>query len=762
MNFHNLIKWEGNRYYFSKKEMDNDVHDARRAFYKEDLSLYKPELIQAYFNEPNSFYRSKIFDPDRPITKTYVDDIICAEPNNDFPTDFIQSIDIDISDSDTNSIHSSRVMESFKVPMCERCGDGFEMRQEVVKNEYCPHVFHQTCIKDATEQRTPAGNFKTVKNKCPNKNCNALLVRQRYNYLSFRFGTPSCVCTNQSHRISIDNQGEIIRRQSERINHLQESLEDAEAICVVRLNRISDLEQQLHNIRRENEVNHLDDIDEELVQENGEYVEDTIDDDTNEVDNCVNTGTNNEDLQDTVQTENTSPIGRNDLNEPIDRLSSMFAAKEAEEREFQRQLDLQLDAQDGLIAKVPNSLPPVEIIGEAGPSRQSTNTDQASIYGSTSSSVIVSPKTIEENKEIYSKTSEINLDDVNMPPAHPPALTDDAAPSTSQFRDTFRPSGRNVLGSFFNAHNVLVNHIVAPSANTTRMSRDPRTRNVIPPRVATVAEAQRPLMDDEDAPNEDFRDEREIRIYDGGVNGHSMQRAIFPNRRSNIMAILERANYHYGRQIQHQLRQEFSFQTQEMYSSVFTTWSANDNQPSTHCFLNGWWVVGDGLAHSLAREPLRRNSVLKNRWDRSRFAGSFISAKRLMHNIDNHLTNVPPYVILSMGTHDNTLEKELATRLNTNLVLKCLLDHGVRRILVLPTIVAPRREDAQRLLEYRDWQRSIMPQMDTERIHYLEFIEETIDRVEPYHCDMGGILYVHPFVVFDVIYRISHLLAYRP
>ncbi|XP_065207320.1 uncharacterized protein LOC135836421 isoform X1 [Planococcus citri] len=675
--------------------------------------------------------------------------------------------------------------------MCERCGDGFEMRQEVVKNEYCPHVFHQTCIKDATEQRTPAGNFKTVTNKCPNKNCNALLVRQRYNYLSFRFGTPSCVCMNQSHRISIDNQGEIIRRQSERINHLQESLEDAEAVCVVRLNRISDLEQQLYNIRRENEVNHLDDIDEELVQESGEYVEDTIDDDINEVDNCVNTGDNNEDSQDTAQAENTSPIGRNDLNEPIDRLSSMFAAKEgiinhsidsinkstdssnssilslfeAEEREFQRQLDLQLDAQDGLIAKVPDTLPPLEKIGAAGPSSQSLNNDQVSIYGSTSS-VIVSPKISEGNKENTSKTPKVNLDDVNMLPAHPstepPVLADDAVPSTSRFRDTFRPSGRNVLGSFFNAHNVLVNHIVAPSANTTRMSRDPRTRNVITPRIATIAEAQRPLMDDEDAPNEDFRNEREIRIYDGGVNGHSMQRAVFPNRRSNIMAILERANYHYGHQIQHQLRQEFSFQTQEMYSSVFTTWSSNDNQPSTHCFLNGWWVVGDGLAHSLAREPLRRNSVLKNRWDRSRFAGSFISAKRLMHNIDNHLTNVPPYVILSMGTHDNTLENELATRLNTNLVLKCLLDHGVRRILILPTIVAPRREDAQRLMEYREWQRGIMPQMDTERIHYLEFIEETIDRVEPYHCDMGGILYVHPFVIFDVIYRISHLLAYRP
>ncbi|XP_065211149.1 uncharacterized protein LOC135839171 isoform X1 [Planococcus citri] len=706
MNIHKFITWNGNQYSFKKPETSSFLR--QREF---DRARFKEGLWENTFDSLcNTFY---------------MDDIRVYEPNFsrlDFPTDFIQSISIeDSSDnsSDTDSFLSSRPMERYRVPVCQYCGEEFEAGQETVRNETCPHTYHRECVKSLTEQRTPAGNFRYLPAKCQHRSCGAVLIRQHYHSIIFRYETPENICTNSGHRHRIANLSDTIDFQRERINALNDSLRDAVAQNEIMTGRIADLEREITRLRRpaqdyqdfEDDLNHRDNDDDDIGDAQRQMINhgnqvagnENIHAAENQEDRAPDNYANNDneanDRQDVDE--------RNDLNEPIDRAFAEGFVQTNEEREMQRRMDQERDAQDGVIPEpVPASV--------SAPAPSAPNLDDVNLeepHPSNSEPVLVAPELGEAGNV--------------------------AGPS--RFREPFRPSTRNVFSSFYNSSNVLVNHVMR---NATEQRNDHQHRD-------------QPLLDDEDAPYEDFRTRREIRVYDGGV-----QSAVFPHRRGNIMAILNQSGYTFNPQIQRELRHEYTLHSQQMYSSVYTSWSPDDRRPTTHIFLNGWWVIGDGLAHGVAREPLRRDPTLKSRWDRSRFAGSFLSAKRLRHNIQQHAHNIPRFCVVAMGGHDLTLESEHTARINTSALIQFLLDQRVERILILPIIIADRRPDAEIRRSYRDWQRGILPQLDRSRVTYLQFLEETVDRVQPYHADLAGIIYAHPFVHFDIIYRLAHMLRY--
>ncbi|XP_065211150.1 uncharacterized protein LOC135839171 isoform X2 [Planococcus citri] len=610
-------------------------------------------------------------------------------------------------------------MERYRVPVCQYCGEEFEAGQETVRNETCPHTYHRECVKSLTEQRTPAGNFRYLPAKCQHRSCGAVLIRQHYHSIIFRYETPENICTNSGHRHRIANLSDTIDFQRERINALNDSLRDAVAQNEIMTGRIADLEREITRLRRpaqdyqdfEDDLNHRDNDDDDIGDAQRQMINhgnqvagnENIHAAENQEDRAPDNYANNDneanDRQDVDE--------RNDLNEPIDRAFAEGFVQTNEEREMQRRMDQERDAQDGVIPEpVPASV--------SAPAPSAPNLDDVNLeepHPSNSEPVLVAPELGEAGNV--------------------------AGPS--RFREPFRPSTRNVFSSFYNSSNVLVNHVMR---NATEQRNDHQHRD-------------QPLLDDEDAPYEDFRTRREIRVYDGGV-----QSAVFPHRRGNIMAILNQSGYTFNPQIQRELRHEYTLHSQQMYSSVYTSWSPDDRRPTTHIFLNGWWVIGDGLAHGVAREPLRRDPTLKSRWDRSRFAGSFLSAKRLRHNIQQHAHNIPRFCVVAMGGHDLTLESEHTARINTSALIQFLLDQRVERILILPIIIADRRPDAEIRRSYRDWQRGILPQLDRSRVTYLQFLEETVDRVQPYHADLAGIIYAHPFVHFDIIYRLAHMLRY--
>ncbi|XP_065218623.1 uncharacterized protein LOC135844368 isoform X2 [Planococcus citri] len=456
MNIHKFITWNGNQYSFKKPETSSFLR--QREF---DRARFKEGLWENTFDSLcNTFY---------------MDDIRVYEPNFsrlDFPTDFIQSISIeDSSDnsSDTDSFLSSRPMERYRVPVCQYCGEEFEAGQETVRNETCPHTYHRECVKSLTEQRTPAGNFRYLPAKCQHRSCGAVLIRQHYHSVIFRYDTPDNICTNSGHRSRIANLSDTVDFQRERINALNDSLRDAVAQNEIMTGRIADLEREISRLRRpaqdyqdfEDDLNHRDNDDDDDIagaqQQMVNHVNQAAgnknvhaaeNQDDRAPDNYANNDNAANDCQDVDE--------RNDLNEPIDRAFAEGFVQ-TNEREMQRRMDQERDAQDGVIPEpVPAS---VNAPAPSAPNLDDVNLEET--HPSNSGPVLVAPELGEVGNV--------------------------AGPS--RFREPFRPSTRNVFSSFYNSSNVLVNHVMR---NATEQRNDHQPRN-------------QPLLDDEDAPYEDFR-----------------------------------------------------------------------------------------------------------------------------------------------------------------------------------------------------------------------------------------------------------------
>ncbi|XP_065203433.1 uncharacterized protein LOC135833494 isoform X2 [Planococcus citri] len=670
-------------------------------------------------------------------------------------------------------------MHPYRAPSCQWCGEAFEEHQEVVRNETCSHCYHRMCVRDMTERRTPQGNRVVMQARCQNRNCGANVVRQRYHSLNFRYEVPRNVCTIARHRQQITtleasvtqsqvNNGILRERNTtlqREVDDLRSQLRNQDPNPVDEMRAIQAAmaaDNPPINLQRQaaiNEANEMMDEVERLI----------------EADIPVNNPAAAERIVDDV-------ILINEEGFELERIDT-------EESDGGEQGDIEppramLIPTDGNNELQPPVIPASAAINEAAADHAPVVADNAPVVADNDAVAPVAANDsepadnnvnlpVDANNEIAADNeSDLNNYDIparsadnRQPPApvpNPIAVAVGLIPRQHPrdprppprvslplgFHD-LRPDYYHQRDDFVNA--VLRERAIAEARYLPQAAEHNVVRNAEPPQGAAQ------LMDDEDAPGEDIRDEREIRLYDGGEDGHQMQRGVFPNRRTNIMANLHRAGYQPHGRIDRNLRYEFIHQSNQMYSALFTSWSPDNRQPITSIFFNGYWVIGDGLAHGVAREPLRRNAVLKNRWDRSRVAGSFLSARRLIHNIENHILNVPPFILLSMGVHDLAMETELNARLNTQALIEFLLRQNVRQILILPLIIAPRRPDAEVRTEYRDWMRRVLPALDRERVQYLDFIEPIVDRVQPYHEDMPGIIYAHPFVHYDVMMALIHL-----
>ncbi|XP_065217739.1 uncharacterized protein LOC135843694 isoform X2 [Planococcus citri] len=758
MDIYRYVRWDGSQYSYNIRMLENPNHSINRSG-NSDRN-----------NDDHSYEL-----PGIPSHSYYINDVdvrLIDEPidqRSDFEDLSYYFDNVDLNDADFGVISS---MHPYRAPSCQWCGEVFEEHQEVVRNETCSHCYHRMCVRDMTERRTPQGNRVVMQARCQNRNCGANVVRQRYHSLNFRYEVPRNVCTIARHRQQISTLEASVTQSQVNNGILRER-------NTTLLREVEDLRSRLNN-RDPNPVDEMHAIQAAMAAENNppinlqrqaaineanemmDEVERLI-----EADIPVNNPVAAERIVDDV-------ILVNEEGFEIERIDT-------EESDGGEQGDIPppgvVEADAPEIELQPPEIPAPSVINEAAVDHAPVIADNASVVADNDAVAPVAANDSEPaDNNVHLPVAEHDEDAANDAPVavendNPAPLAEDRQPPAPvpnpvavavgliprQHPRDPRPPPRDLRSDYYHQRDDFVNAVLRERAMAeARYLPQAAERNVV--RNAEPPQGAAQLMDDEDAPNEDIRDEREIRLYDGGEDGQQMQRGVFPNRRTNIMANLHRAGYEPHGRIDRNLRYEFIHQSNQMYSALFTSWSPDNRQPITSIFFNGYWVIGDGLAHGVAREPLRRNAVLKNRWDRSRVAGSFLSARRLIHNIENHVLNVPPFILLSMGVHDLAMETELNARLNTQALIEFLLRQNVRQILILPLIIAPRRPDAEVRTEYRDWMRRVLPALDRERVQYLDFIEPIVDRVQPYHEDMAGIIYAHPFVHYDVMMALIHLL----
>ncbi|XP_065204860.1 uncharacterized protein LOC135834811 isoform X2 [Planococcus citri] len=249
-------------------------------------------------------------------------------------------------------------------------------------------------------------------------------------------------------------------------------------------------------------------------------------------------------------------------------------------------------------------------------------------------------------------------------------------------------------------------------------------------------------------------DEREIVRFDHGP----LQRGVFRYRPNNIMALLRASNIFYGNLIHNSLNHEFRYESRNLYLSSYVSVSKHDRSSVYHAFINGFWCIGDGFVHGIAREPIRHNALARSRWDASRVGGSNISARRLMMNIMTHIRNIPPFILLSIGNHDMLKEDQAALQRNTMDLVEFLLSQNVQRILIMPIINTYLAPDTARREAYRAWMERQLVGLDPSRITYLRIMEAVGDRVHPYHQDNAHILYAHPYIHLEMAFLLNPFL----
>ncbi|CAG7729401.1 unnamed protein product [Allacma fusca] len=240
-----------------------------------------------------------------------------------------------------------------------------------------------------------------------------------------------------------------------------------------------------------------------------------------------------------------------------------------------------------------------------------------------------------------------------------------------------------------------------------------------------------------------------IRRFDG-----SYQDVFLPITWDNLEDKLVNENCDYGPIMPPDYQDHYTYAQQHFYISRYISLSRYDGMHIMHCFINGWWLIGDGIAHAIARYAVKEEKRVIKMWDNSKVSGTNISAKRLMHNIKHHKILVPKRIILSIGCHDILKETFNKCCYNTKELIAFLLDQGVEDILILPNINSNMLPDHSLRGKFRKWLRTDLIEMDPQILKYATSLEEISDRADPFYKDGAGNYYSNPLIYAELAYRI--------
>ncbi|XP_065213960.1 uncharacterized protein LOC135841089 [Planococcus citri] len=165
-------------------------------------------------------------------------------------------------------------------------------------------------------------------------------------------------------------------------------------------------------------------------------------------------------------------------------------------------------------------------------------------------------------------------------------------------------------------------------------------------------------------------------------------------------------------------------------------------------FMNGYAVFGDGIAYGIIRDLVLGMDNLRENWGKSQFAGSYIPAARLKTNLEKYLPDLPPYIMLSIGTYDLAKYSYESAERNIKDLLRFFQKKRVAGIMMLPPVLYHKCPDSRKKLAR--FLEDEATNYFNGRYQYMRCSEPVLKKCPPIRVDYRGVPFLREEIHLEI------------